>query len=290
MIHMSPTRPNPQGTKHRLTDRDNIALFTLLCAIPRATSLGSSYDAPHVAENDDTQNSRSKNTQTPLSPMHTTATDAATLERKAATPARPELELLAPLLKHKGVAAAERMPAAEPVLLLLVRVGVVAAVEARAQLRVREHLVRLVDGRHLLLGRLLGEPLLGRLVGVVDLGEFAVRRLDLPLVGVVRDPEHLVVVLGRAALEGELGLLEELVGDLALLGRRGGFLGRLEGGDGGVEFFGFELGFRAVEEAVEGGFVKGEGFFAVFIGFFAVGLLGELGLVCLGEGEGGLTS
>lgn len=204
--------------------------------------------------------------------MHTTPTNAATLERKAPAPARPELELLTALLEHEGVAAAKRMPA-EPVLLLLVRVGVVAAVEARAQLRVREHLVRLIDGRHLLLGRLLGEPLLGRLVGVVDLGELAVRRLDLPLVGVVRHPEHLVVVLGRAALEGELGLLEELVGDLALLGRRGGFLGCLEGGDGGVELFGLELGLGAVEEAIEGGLVEGKGFLAVFLDLFAVGLV-----------------
>lgn len=210
--------------------------------------------------------------------MHTTAKTAAPLERKAPAPARPELELLAALLEHEGVAAAERMPA-ESVLLLLVRVGVVAAVEARAQLRVHEHLVRLVDGRHLLLSRLLGEPLLGRLVGVVNLGELAVRRLNLPLVGVVRHPEHLVVVLGRAALEGELGLLEELVGDLALLGGRGCFLGYLEGGDGGVKFFGFELGFGAVKEAIEGGLVEGERFLAVFLRFFAVGLSAGLGLM-----------
>ena len=101
----------------------------------------------------------------------------------------------------------------------------------------------------------------------------------MPLVGVVRDSEHFVVVLGRTALEGELGLLEELVGDLALLGRRGGFLGRLEGGDGGVELFGFELRLGAVEEAVERVLVKGEGFFAVFLGFFAVGLFERLGLL-----------
>lgn len=135
--------------------------------------------------------------------------------RKPATrPAELELELLAAaLLEHKGVtttaaAAAEGAALLEGVL-LLVRVGVVAAVEPRPQLRVAQHLVRLVDARHLLLRLVLAQALLRRLVRVVQLGQLAVGRLDLPLVGVVRDPEHLVVVLGLAALEGYLRLLHQ---------------------------------------------------------------------------------
>ena len=147
------------------------------------------------------------------------------------------------------------------------RVGVVAAVEARAQLRVVEHLVRLVDARHLLLGVLLGEPLLGRLVRVVQLGQLAVGGFDLPLVGVVRHAEHLVVVLGLAALEGDLRLLHERVDGFFLAGV--GFRCLAERVDTGFVFFRGQEVLGAVEEAVEGVLVVLEGFFAVFLGLFA---------------------
>ena len=184
-------------------------------------------------------------------------------------PAKLEVELLpaAALMEHEGVAvAAEGVPAV--LLLLLVRVGVVAAVEARAQLRVAEHLVRLVDGRHLLLGLLLGEALLGRLVRVVQLGQLAVRRLDLALVRVVRHAEDLVVVLCLAALEGDLCFLKERVDDVVLAGvGLGGFAERV---DAGFEFLRLGEVLGAVEQAVEGVLVLLERLFAVILGFFAV--------------------
>ena len=192
-------------------------------------------------------------------------------KRKPSRPPKLELELLTPttLLEHERVPSGpERAPLVE--LGLLVRVGVVAAVEAGAQLRVAEHLVRLVDAGHLLLGFLLGQPLLGRFVRVVQLGELAVGGLDLALVGVVRHAENLVVVLCLAALEGDLGFLQERVDDVVFAGvELGGFAERV---DAGFVVFGGEEVFGAVEEAVEGGFVEGEGLVAVVFGFFAVGL------------------
>lgn len=170
----------------------------------------------------------------------------------AATPAaaRPELELellpallLPALLEHERVAAAAGAAVAERAalegVLLLVGVGVVAAVEAGAQLRVAEDLVRLVDAGHLLLGILLAEPVLHRLVRVVDLGRLAVRRLDLPLVRVARHAQHLVVVLGLAALQRDLRLLHERVDDVVLVGPD---LGRLlQRRDAGLEVLGVQL-------------------------------------------------
>ena len=83
----------------------------------------------------------------------------------------------ATLLEHEGVSAAKWIS----MLLLFVRVGVIAAIEALTKFWVAEDLVCLVDARHLLLGRLLGETLLGGFVWVVLLGEFPVGCLDLSL-------------------------------------------------------------------------------------------------------------
>lgn len=104
--------------------------------------------------------------------------------------------------------------------LLLVGVGVVAHVEAAAELGVGEDLVGLVDGGHLLLGVLLGQPLLSGLVRVVLLGQLAVGALDLALVGVAPHSDHLVVVLVLAALELHLRLLQQRVDDVFLVGPR----------------------------------------------------------------------
>lgn len=149
------------------------------------------------------------------------------------------MELLPALLEHERgavAAAAVAEGAALERVLLLVRVGVLAAVEALAQLRVAEDLVRLVDARHLLLGLLFGEPLPDRLVRVVDLGRLAVRRLDLSLVRVALHAQHLVVVLRLAALQRDLRLLHERVDDVVLV-RTG--LGRLlQRRDAGLEVLG----------------------------------------------------
>jgi len=186
-------------------------------------------------------------------------------------PAKLELELLATpatttLVEHKRMAlAAERVPL---VLLLLVRVGVVAAVEAGAQLRVAQHLVRLVDGRHFLLGLLLSEPLLGRLVRVVELGQLAVGGLDLALVGVVGHTDDLVVVFCLATLKGDLGLLHERVDDVVLA--RVGFGGFAKSVDAGLELFRVQEVLGAVEQAVERVFVVLERFLTILLGLLAV--------------------
>ena len=176
------------------------------------------------------------------------------------------------LLEHEGVAtsvaegASVEGVAAVP--LLLVGVGVVAAVEAGAQLGVAQDLVRLVDGRHLLLGRLLGEPLLGRLVRVVLLGELAIGRLDLALVGVVRHAQNLVVVLCLGSLECDLGLLHQRVDHVALV--RPALLGLLKRVDAGFVLLGLELHLGLLEKAVEGLRIKRQGLLAVFGRLFAV--------------------
>lgn len=164
---------------------------------------------------------------------------------------RPELELelattRTALLEHERVSATM----AEGVsLLLLVRVGVVTAVETCAQLGIAEDLVCLVNLRHLLLGCLLGETLLGGLVGMMLLGELAVGGLDLAFIGIVGYPEDLVIILVLAALQGNLGFLHEGVDDVLLVWPR--FLGRLEGVDAGFVLLCFELELGLVEETVE---------------------------------------
>ena len=139
--------------------------------------------------------------------------------KRKATTARPELEVeltattRATLLIHEGVPTTEWIP----VLLLFVGVRIIAAIEARTKFWVTKDLICLVDARHLLLGRLLGETLLGGFVWVVLLGELPVGCLDLSLIGVVGYPEDLVVVFGRAALQGNLGFLQERVDDVLLI-------------------------------------------------------------------------
>jgi hypothetical protein len=161
------------------------------------------------------------------------------------------------------------MPLVEP--LLLVRVGVVTAVKARAELRIGKDFVSFVDAGHLLLSLLLGETLLGGLIGVVLLGKLAVRRLDLAVVGVVGNSEDLVIVLCFAAFEGDFCIVEELVGEGALV-FRGIFLGLFDGVDRGFVVLSVELSFGLVQEAEEGVLVEGDRLGAVFFRLFAVRL------------------
>jgi len=176
---------------------------------------------------------------------------------KREPPTKLELEVLRPatrpaLLEHERPPTAERVPA--PLLervLLLVRVGVVAPVEPRPQLRVGEHLVRLVDGLHLPLGLLLGQPLLGGLVRVVHLRQLPVGGLDLALISVARHAQDLVVVLCLGALERHLGFPKEGVDRLVELLVLARFFSLVEGVDGGFEVLGFGLDAGAVEEAVD---------------------------------------
>lgn len=140
-------------------------------------------------------------------------------ERPAAAPttAKVHLELLTSALVHEGVTTASEGASMVRVVLLL-GVGVVASVKAGAQLRVTEDLVGLVDGGHLLLGLLLGHALLDGLVRVELLRGLAVSRLDLPVVRVIGHAEDLVVVLGLAALQGDMGFLQHRVDMLFLVG------------------------------------------------------------------------
>lgn len=186
-----------------------------------------------------------------------------------------EIELLATaLLEHEGPStttttkgvALERVTA----LLSLLRVGVVASIEARPQFGVAQHLVGLVDARHLLLRLLLADARLHRLVGVVHLGHLAVRRLDLSLVGVVGDPEHLVVILCLATLQCNLGFLQQRVDNVFLLGPRFGRLGQRV--DAGLELLGLELCLGFVEKTVEGVRIPLQGLLAVDAGLLAVHL------------------
>jgi hypothetical protein len=85
---------------------------------------------------------------------------------------------------------------------------------------------------------------------------------------------YLVVVLGLAALERDLGLLHERVDQVfAALVVLGGFA---EGADGEFVVFLVELGLGFVEEAVEGVLIELQGFDAVFLGFLVVRLRGEV--------------
>lgn len=171
------------------------------------------------------------------------------------------------MLEHELLA--ERV-AVEGVPLLLLRVGVVAAVETRPELGVAEDLVRLVDGGHLLLRLLFGEAALVGLVRVVQLGQLAVGRLDLPLVGVARHAQHLVVVLGLAALELNAGLLEQLLDQVAPF--RGQLRRLLERPDGGLVVLGLFLRLGLVQETVHRVLVQFDRLLAVLLRLFAVHL------------------
>lgn len=144
-----------------------------------------------------------------LTPSHPREGRRASLEpkRRASTLAtKLELELLATLLEHEWATAATETTLLERVATTtLLRIGVVATIEARAQLWVGKHLVRLVDSLHLLLRLLLGDAVALGAVRMVLLHQLAVGRLDLPLVSVARDAQYLVVVLGLAPLKIDLG-------------------------------------------------------------------------------------
>lgn len=92
--------------------------------------------------------------------------ESATTTTATATPIF-ELKLLSSLLEHERMTATAEGTSLEGVLLLFVRIGVVAAVEAGAEFRVAEDLVGLVNGRHLLLCDLFRDSLLHGLVRVV---------------------------------------------------------------------------------------------------------------------------
>lgn len=103
----------------------------------------------------------------------------------------PEEELLAAAAE----AASTEGRALERVTLLLLRIiRIITAVEALLEFRIRQNLIGLIDGRHLLLG-LLGRHIIRRgLVRVMQFGKSAVCLLDVALVGVAGDAEDFVVV------------------------------------------------------------------------------------------------
>lgn len=174
-----------------------------------------------------------------------------------------------------------------PLLTLLI-VRIVSAIKPRPELRIAEHLIRLVDLRHLLLGLLLRDALRGRFVRVVLSYQFAVDVLDGAIVCVAGNAEHFVIIFLFRALELDVRLVEHLgdVGGAAVV-----FFGRVEGGDGGVVVLGVELALGLGEEAMQRLGVEGEGFGAEGDGFaerihLAVGFAGgfdEAGV----EGVGG---
>lgn len=77
----------------------------------------------------------------------------------------------------------------------------------------------------------------------------AVGGLNLAFVGVVLDTKHLVVVLGLAALEGNVSLVEDWVDLLLLIGTDLG--GLLKGSNGGVVKLTLELSLTLVKKAPE---------------------------------------
>lgn len=105
---------------------------------------------------------------------------------------------------------------------------------------------------------------------MILLHQLAVRALDLPLVRVARDAQDLVVVLGLAPPEVDLGLLLYGVDDAGFVGV--GLFGLVERVGGWLVVLGVGESLGAVEEAVEGVFVEFEGLFAVIGGFVVVGL------------------
>lgn len=149
-----------------------------------------------------------------------------------------EEELLAGPAGAKG-AAVERLA------LLLLAVGIVAAVEAGAELGVAEDLVGLVDLGHFLLGLLLGHALGGRLVRVESLRHGPVLALDGALVGILVHVEHLVVVLGLGPLQLHVRILQQLL-DLGC--GRVVFFGLVEGLDRRFVLGRIELPLRFGEE------------------------------------------
>lgn len=172
---------------------------------------------------------------------------AALLELELAptpTPTRPvaEKELLA------TGPVAERT-ALEGLALLLVAIRIVSSIESRAQLRVVEHLVRLVDGGHFLLGVFLADALGRGLVRVMLLGELAVCALDGTVVGVAADAQDFVVVFLFGPGEKGVRFLEE---GLDLWRGCVLFFGVVERVDGAGEVISVELASRFGKEAVEG--------------------------------------
>lgn len=143
----------------------------------------------------------------------------------------------------------------------LLGVGIIASIEAGAELRITEDLVRLVDRRHLLLSRLLGDAHLGRLVRMIELRGPAPSSLNLALVGIIFDTEDLVVVLGFATLESDLGLVDDGFDLFLKIGAKLG--GLLEGLDSGLVQLTFQLSLALVQETPEGVGVESERFFAV---------------------------
>lgn len=189
-------------------------------------------------------------------------------EREPRTP-EIELELLSAttaLLEHEGMSPSKGVPVV--VLRLFMRIRIVAPIETRAQLWVAQHLICLVNSRHLFLSLFLGETLFGGLVWVVHLGQLAVSRLDLTLVGVVCNPENLVVVLVLATFERDLRLLHEWVNSIFLPWVCFGRLAKCV--NAGFVFFGVKEVLGAIEQAVEGVLVVLKGFLAVFLGFLAI--------------------
>jgi len=156
-------------------------------------------------------------------------------------------------LKHERLTPTERMLET----LLLMRIRVVPTIEARAQFRIAEHFVRLVDACHLLLSIFFCETLLGRLVGVMLLGQFSVGRLNLSLVGVTRNVENLIVVLGLTPLQSDFSVAQKLVCQATFAFGRG-FLGLLEAMDSGVEFFRVKLSLALVKKGVKGILIERE--------------------------------
>lgn len=222
--------------------------------------------------------------------MITSSTEREPSREPLESTTRPPAELELELLVAAATAVAEGAAVEGVALLLLVGVGVVAHVEAAAELGVGQDLVGLVDGGHLLLGVLLGDPLLGGLVRVVLLGQLAVGALDLALVGIPRHPEHLVVVLGLAPLELDLRLLQQRVDDARfLIGTRLGCL--VERPDAGLEVLRVELRFALVDEAVEGVLVQLESLFTICARLLVAGLFGFVSnFVCARNLIGRLTS
>lgn len=161
----------------------------------------------------------------------TTAAGAALLEE----------ELLATAAGAEGAAV-------EGLALVVLAVGVIAAVEAGAEFGVAQDLVGLVDLGHFLLGLLLGHALGGGLVRVELLRHGAVLALDGALVGVVVHVEHLVVVLGLGPLQQHVRVLQHLR-DLTC--RRVVLFGVVEGLDRVFVLGRIELSLRFGEETGE---------------------------------------
>ena len=198
-----------------------------------------------------------------LKPSTTTLLELETAAREPASLLKEELLPTGPL--PEGTAL-------EGLALLILAIRIIASVEAGSQLRIAEHLVRLVDLGHFLLGLLLGHALRGGLVGMELPCQGSVCALDGAIVGVVGDAEDFVVVLCLGAFQADVSLLRE---ELDVRGRGMVFLGCVEGLDGGFEGFIVLLALGEGEEAREGGGVDGQGFGAVGEGFLFVIHLGS---------------